>query len=99
MLAGGAEALLTYGSLRSWESLRVLAAEDPDDPSKSCKPFSKNRSGLVLGEGAAVVVLEDMEKAVNRGALIRAELVGYGSTSDALHMTKPSLEGQARAMS
>jgi 3-oxoacyl-[acyl-carrier-protein] synthase II len=55
MLAGGAEAFLTYGVFRCWEALRVLAVEDPDDPSKSCKPFSKNRTGLVLGEGAAMV--------------------------------------------
>ena len=98
MLAGGVEAFLTYGGFRSWESLRVLAVEDPDDPSKSCKPFSKNRTGIVLGEGAAMVVLEEMERAVRRGALIYAELIGYGSTSDAGHITRPSLEGQARAM-
>lgn len=98
MLAGGAEAFLTYGGFRSWESLRVLAAEDPEDPSKSCKPFSKNRTGLVPGEGAAMVVLEEMERAVRRGAPIYAELIGYGSTSDAGHITRPSLEGQARAM-
>jgi 3-oxoacyl-[acyl-carrier-protein] synthase II len=98
MLAGGAEAFLTYGGFRSWEALRVLAAEDPEDPSKSCKPFSKNRTGLVLGEGAAMVVLEEMEKAVRRGAPIYAELTGYGSTSDAGHITRPSLDGQARAM-
>jgi 3-oxoacyl-[acyl-carrier-protein] synthase II len=99
MLAGGAEAFLNYGGFRCWESLRVLAVEDPDDPSKSCKPFSKNRTGLVLGEGAAMVVLEEMERAVRRGAPIYAELIGYGSTSDAGHITRPSLEGQARAMS
>jgi 3-oxoacyl-[acyl-carrier-protein] synthase II len=98
MLVGGAEAFLTYGGFRSWEALRVLAVEDPEDPSRSCKPFSKNRSGLVLGEGAAMVVLEEMERAVGRGARIYAELMGYGSTSDAGHMTRPSLEGQARAM-
>ena len=98
MLAGGAEAFLTYGGFRSWEALRVLAVEDPEDPSKSCKPFSKNRTGLVLGEGAAMVVLEEMERAVRRGAPIYAELIGYGSTSDAGHITRPSLEGQARAM-
>jgi len=98
MLAGGAEAFLTYGGYRSWESLRLLADEDPEDPSKSCKPFSKNRTGLVLGEGAAVVVLEEMERAARRGAPIYAELIGYGSTSDASHITRPSLEGQARAM-
>ena len=98
MLAGGAEAFLTYGGFRSWESLRVLAEEDRKDPSKSCKPFSKNRTGLVLGEGAAMVVLEEMERAVRRGAPIYAELIGYGSTSDAGHITRPSLGGQARAM-
>jgi 3-oxoacyl-[acyl-carrier-protein] synthase II len=99
MLAGGAESFLTYGCFRSWEALRVLAAEDPEDPSKSCKPFSKNRSGLVLGEGAAVIVLEEMERAVRRGAPLYAEIIGYGSTSDAFHITKPSLEGQSRAIS
>ncbi len=99
MLAGGAEAFLTHGGFRSWESLRVLAVEDPDDSSKSCKPFSRNRSGLVLGEGAAVVVLEEMERAVHRKALLHAEIIGYGSTSDAFHITTPSFEGQARAMS
>ena len=98
MLAGGTEAFLTYGTFRSWESLRVLAVEDPEDPSKSCKPFSKNRTGIVLGEGAAMVVLEEMERAVKRGAPIYAELLGYGSTSDAGHITRPALEGQARAM-
>jgi 3-oxoacyl-[acyl-carrier-protein] synthase II len=98
MLTGGTEAFLTYGSFRSWESLRVLAIEDPEDPSKSCKPFSKNRTGLVLGEGAAMVVLEEMERAERRGAPIYAELIGYGSTSDAGHIARPSLEGQARAM-
>jgi 3-oxoacyl-[acyl-carrier-protein] synthase II len=98
MLAGGAEAFLTYGGFRIWESLRVLAVEDPEDPSKSCKPFSKNRTGLVLGEGAAMVVLEEMERAVRRGAPIYAELIGYGSTSDAGHITRTCLEEQARAM-
>ena len=98
MLAGGAEAFLTYGGFRSWESLRVLAVEDPEDPSKSCKPFSKNRTGLVMGEGAAMVVLEEMGRAVGRGAPIYAELMGYGSTSDAGHIVRPSLEGQTRVM-
>jgi 3-oxoacyl-[acyl-carrier-protein] synthase II len=98
MLAGGAESFLTYGSFRSWEAIRVLAVEDPEDPSKSCKPFSKNRTGLVLGEGAAMVVLEEMERAVRRKASIYGEVIGYGSTSDAGHITRPSLEGQARAM-
>lgn len=99
MLAGGADAFLTYGGIRSWEALRVLAAEDPNDPAASCKPFSANRSGLVLGEGAAVIVLEEMERAMRRRASVYAEIVGYGSTSDAFHITRPDFEKQARAMS
>jgi 3-oxoacyl-[acyl-carrier-protein] synthase II len=98
MLAGGADSFLTYGGIRCWEALRVLAVEDPNDPSTSCKPFSINRSGLVLGEGAAVVVLEEMERAVRRGASVHAEIIGYGSTSDAFHITRPAFEKQARAM-
>ena len=99
MLVGGAEAFLTYGGFRCWEAMRILAPEDPYDPSKSCKPFSKDRSGLVLGEGAAMVVLEELSQAIRRGASIYGEVIGYGITSDAFHVTKPSLEGQARAMS
>jgi beta-ketoacyl-acyl-carrier-protein synthase II len=97
-LAGGSEAPLTLGTLKAWEALRTLAMEDRDDPSASCKPFSRNRSGLVLGEGAAVVLLEDWEHALRRGARIHAELVGYGLCTDAAHITRPSAEGQARAM-
>lgn len=98
MLAGGAEALLTFGTIKAWEALRALASEDKDDPSASCKPFAANRTGLVLGEGAAIVVLEDMERAVARGATIYAELSGYGSGNDSSHITQPSPEGQARAI-
>jgi 3-oxoacyl-[acyl-carrier-protein] synthase II len=98
MIAGGAEAPLAFGVLRAWEAMRTLAAEDALDPSASCRPFSLNRSGLVLGEGAAFVVLEEWQHAVNRGASIHAELSGYGLTSDASHITRPSVQGQARAM-
>jgi 3-oxoacyl-[acyl-carrier-protein] synthase II len=98
MLAGGAEAPLTFGVLRAWEALRTLATEDPQDPSASCRPFSLSRSGLVLGEGAAFVVLEEWGHAVARGAAIYAELSGYGLTSDASHITRPTVEGQSRAM-
>ncbi len=69
-LAGGSEALLTFGTIKAWEALRTLAKEDPQDASASCKPFSANRTGLVLGEGAAVFVLESYEHAVQRGAHI-----------------------------
>jgi 3-oxoacyl-[acyl-carrier-protein] synthase II len=98
MLAGGAEALITLGMMKAWEALRALASEDKDDPGASCKPFSANRTGLVLGEGAAILVLEDMERAVARGANIYAEVTGYGSGNDSFHITQPSAEGQARAM-
>ena len=98
MIAGGAEAPLSLGVLKAWESLRTVAAVDADDPAASCKPFSANRSGLVLGEGAAVVVLEAWEHAVARNARIHAELIGYGLYTDTGHITRPSVEGQARAM-
>jgi 3-oxoacyl-[acyl-carrier-protein] synthase II len=98
MIAGGAEAPLTYGTMKAWEALRTLAAEDAEDPSASCKPFSKDRTGLVLGEGAAIVVLEERERALARGATVLAEVAGYGLCTDATHITRPSMEGQARAM-
>jgi 3-oxoacyl-[acyl-carrier-protein] synthase II len=98
MLAGGSEAMLTLGAMKAWEALRTLAQEDPTDAGASCKPFSKNRSGLVLGEGAAVLVLEDAERALKRGARIYAELVGYDCSSDASHITKPDAAGQTRTM-
>lgn len=98
MLAGGSEALLTFGTIKAWEALRTLADEDETNPSASCKPFSVNRTGLVLGEGAGMVVLEDMDRAIARGAKIYAEVIGYGSSNDSTHITQPSVEGQARAM-
>jgi len=98
MLAGGAEALLTFGTIKAWEALRTLATEDANDPAASCKPFAADRSGLVLGEGAAMLVLEEMERAKARGAHIYAEMTGYGCSNDSTHITQPSVEGQARAM-
>jgi 3-oxoacyl-[acyl-carrier-protein] synthase II len=97
-VAGGAESLLTLGVIRAWESLQALAAEDEDDPAASCRPFSKDRTGLVLAEGAGMVVLEDLEQAEQRGAPIYAELAGYGATSDARHLTRGDTAGQQRAM-
>lgn len=97
-IAGGAEAPLSIGSLKAWEALHTLAAIDPDDASASCKPFSKNRSGMVLGEGSAILVLEPWERAGARGARIHGEIIGYGASNDAGHITRPSVEGQAEAM-
>ena len=98
MLAGGSEAMLTLGAMKAWEALRTLALEDTNDAGASCKPFSKNRNGLVLGEGAAVLILEDAERATKRGAKIYAELVGYDCSSDSSHITKPDAAGQTRTM-
>jgi 3-oxoacyl-[acyl-carrier-protein] synthase II len=97
-VAGGAESLLTLGTMRAWEALRTLALEDTGDPAASCRPFSKDRTGLVLGEGAGMVVLEDFDSALSRGARIYAEVIGYGAASDAVHIAKPDMAGQVRAM-
>lgn len=97
-LAGGCEAPLSFGSLKAWEALHTLASVDADDAATSCKPFSKNRSGMVLGEGAAMLVLEAWDDAVARGATIHGEMIGYGLTTDAGHITRPSVDGQAAAM-
>ena len=98
VIAGGAEAPLSPGSLKAWEALRTVATMDPADPAASCRPFSKNRSGMVLGEGAAMLVIEPWERAVARGAHILGEVLGYGQSNDASHITRPSLAGQASAM-
>ncbi len=97
MLTGGAEAPLTFGMIRSWESVRVLAPGN-GDPSKACRPFSLDREGLVMGEGAAIILLEELEHAKQRGATIYGEIAGFGMSSDASHITQPSIDGPARAV-
>ena len=97
-IAGGAEAPLSLGSLKAWEALHTLASVDASDAATSCKPFSSNRSGMVLGEGAAIVVLEDWAHAVGRGANMYGELIGYGLVTDVAHITRPTVAGQAAAM-
>ncbi len=91
-LAGGSEACITYGSMRCWEALRVLS---PD----VCRPFSKERRGMVLGEGGGVIVLENWEHAKARGARIYAELAGFGQSADAGDIVQPSDVGAAAALS
>lgn len=98
MIAGGTESPLSPGPMMAWDALRTLAMEDPADPAASCKPFARDRSGMVLAEGAAIVILEAWEHAKARGAPIRAELVGYGLSTDSGHLTRPAAEGQALAM-
>lgn len=91
MLAGGAELALVYGPLKAWESLRVLARS-------VCRPFSADRDGLVLGDGAAIAVLESYEHAKARGANILAEIIGSGMSGDASDIVNPTVEGPAAAM-
>jgi len=91
VLAGGTDAPFTFGLLKAWEAMRVLAVD-------TCRPFSRGRSGLVLGEGAGMVILESLRHARARGAHIYAELSGCGMSADAGHLTDPSSEGAARAM-
>ncbi len=94
----GTEAMLTPGALMAWNALRVMAKVDPADPSRSCRPFSADRSGFVLGEGAAAIVLESEARALRRSANVVAEIGGYGCTSDANHLTAGTEIEQANAM-
>lgn len=97
MLTGGTDAPITYGMMRSWESVRVLATGN-GDPSRACRPFSADREGMVIGEGAAILALEELEHARRRKARILAEISGFGMSSDAGHITQPTLDGPARAI-
>jgi nodulation protein E len=90
-VTGGSEALFTVGMLKAWEAMRVIA---PD----TCRPFSKDRKGMILGEGGAMMILEPFDAAKARGAKIYAEICGFGMTSDAHHLTQPTVAGPARAM-
>jgi nodulation protein E len=90
-LTGGSEAPFSLGILKAWEAMRVVSPE-------TCRPFSKDRRGMILGEGAGMVVLEPLEAALARGARVHAEIVGFGMSADACHITQPSSEGAARAM-
>jgi nodulation protein E len=90
-IAGGSEAVFSLGFLKAWEAMRVVS---PD----TCRPFSRDRRGLILGEGGAMLVLEPLESAQTRGATVYGEIVGFGMSSDAFHLTQPSADGAARAM-
>ncbi|RMD94484.1 MAG: beta-ketoacyl-[acyl-carrier-protein] synthase family protein, partial [Alphaproteobacteria bacterium] len=91
MLTGGSESMLCFGGVKAWEGLRVMSRD-------ACRPFSANRSGMVQGEGAAVFVFEEYERARARGAEILAEVIGFAMTSDAADIVMPSKQGAARAI-
>jgi 3-oxoacyl-[acyl-carrier-protein] synthase II len=99
MIAGGSEAAITPMSLGGFAQLRALSTRN-DEPARASRPFDKDRDGFIIGEGAGVLILEELDHATGRGAPIYAEVVGYGSTSDAYHMTAPSEDGDGarRAM-
>ena len=98
MIAGGAEATITPSGIAGFANLKALSTIE--DPKKASRPFTADRAGFVMGEGAGILILEELEQAKARGAKIYAEIVGYGSTGDAYHMTSPSEDGEGavRAM-
>ncbi|MGQ5525203.1 beta-ketoacyl-[acyl-carrier-protein] synthase family protein [Chitinimonas sp. PSY-7] len=97
-IAGGSEALLVPCVIRAWQSMQTLAVPDAVYPETACRPFSTDRSGLVLGEGAAMLIMEREDHARARGANIYARISGFGMSCDAVHITRPEPDGQARAL-
>ncbi|SUZ54570.1 uncharacterized protein METZ01_LOCUS7424, partial [marine metagenome] len=93
MVAGGSEAAITPLGVGGFAAMRALSTRN-DDPARACRPFDLDRDGFVIGEGAGVVILEELGGAINRGAPIYAELVGYGMTGDAHHVTQPAEDGE-----
>ena len=100
MLAGGTEACISPAAVAGFAAMKALCMDHNDDPAHASRPFDKNRSGFVMGEGAGIVMLESLEHAKARGAHIYAEVIGYGANSDAYHMTSPAPHGtyQAKCM-
>ena len=92
MVAGGAEAAITPLGVGGFAAMRALSTRN-DEPERACRPFDRDRDGFIIGEGAGVVVLEEHDRAVSRGATVYAELVGYGMSADAFHLTAPAEDG------
>lgn len=97
MVAGGTEAAISPAAVAGFCSMKALCTDCNDDPAHASRPFDKNRSGFVMGEGAGMVILETLEHAEKRGAHIYAEIAGYGSNSDAYHITSPAPHGEYQA--
>ena len=97
MVAGGTEAAISQAAVAGFCSMKALCTDHNDDPEHASRPFDKGRSGFVMGEGAGIVILETLEHAEKRGAHIYAELAGYGSNSDAYHITSPAPHGEYQA--
>lgn len=97
MVTGGAEAAITGMSMGGFASMKALSTRN-DEPEKASRPFTASRDGFIMGEGAGVLILEELEHALNRGARIYAEVVGYGTSADAYHMTMPAPEGRGAAL-
>jgi len=97
MIAGGSDAYVLPIAVAGFDKMRTLSRRN-NEPEKASRPFEKNRDGFVIGEGAGVVILEEMQSAVRRGAKIYVELIGYGSNIDSFHITEPNWENQARCL-
>jgi 3-oxoacyl-[acyl-carrier-protein] synthase II len=98
VIAGGSEAPLTLSIMLAWDAMKVVAKGDEESAFRACRPFQEGRTGLVLGEGAAAMVLEDWDHAVTRGARIYCELAGYGQSCDRSHLVRPDARGQVKAI-
>ena len=97
MFAGGSEAAISPAGVSGFAAMKALCSDHNDDPAHASRPFDKNRSGFIMGEGAGIILLEELNHALNRGAHIYAEIVGYGSNNDAYHITTPAPGGKTQA--
>jgi 3-oxoacyl-[acyl-carrier-protein] synthase II len=96
ILSGGAEGAVTPLTVAGFSAMKALSTRN-DEPQKACRPFDKERDGFIMAEGAGILVLEELEHALKRGAKIYAEIIGYGATSDAFHITAPADKGEGGA--